>query len=138
MLGPGPYFAYAEAHGIEPGGASVKKEMIRQAHAEKRDPTEAEIEAAQSVVVADGLKDPYSAMFSDLWAYDADDLGDDGKTVVVCGKVNAKNSFGGYVGDTDFHALIADVGGSMLPIAAQMKDMAVALCLMGTYPGAEK
>ncbi|MAR57097.1 MAG: hypothetical protein CMM93_07940 [Rickettsiales bacterium] len=44
------------------------------------------------------LKDPYSAKFSELR------IEKFGKGKVVCGKVNAKNSYGGYTGSTDFVA----------------------------------
>ena len=52
--------------------------------------------------VARGLKDPYSAMFGGMRAT----LRQDGM-VTVCGYVNAKNSFGGYVGMTPFMGLLA-------------------------------
>ncbi len=41
-----------------------------------------------------GLKDPDSANFEDVKAYP--------KEQVACGKVNAKNSYGGYTGFEDF------------------------------------
>lgn len=46
-----------------------------------------------SARVAAALKDPESARFSDWKAYR-----NSNGTVDVCGKVNAKNSFGGYSG----------------------------------------
>jgi hypothetical protein len=50
------------------------------------------IEAAHDLV-KDGLSDPDSALFKD----DREYAQKDGK-VVVCGRVNAKNRMGGYVG----------------------------------------
>lgn len=56
--------------------------------------------------VASGLKDPESARFSPLMVAVRS-----GNTVHVCGYVNAKNSYGGYVGEKPFYATgIADLG----------------------------
>ena len=49
--------------------------------------------------VRDSMKDPSSAQFEDVQAV----AYQDGK--VVCGSVNAKNSYGGYVGFTPFVAV---------------------------------
>lgn len=61
-------------------------------------PTKAEVAAIQKAVT-DKLKDPGSAQFGLMTA---------GKTVtggiVACGYVNAKNSFGGYVGMSPYIA----------------------------------
>lgn len=65
------------------------------------------LSAAATKVIQDGvrksLKDPNSAMFGTMVA--AKGAGDAG--VYVCGYVNAKNSFGGYTGDTPFMGLLA-------------------------------
>lgn len=59
------------------------------------DPTITQVPVPPSVTeyVAQQLKDPDSAKFRNLEAFD----GEQGR-VVVCGEVNAKNSFGGYTG----------------------------------------
>lgn len=46
--------------------------------------------------IAEQLKDPYSAVYSDLRTRRSE-----GRTV-LCGQVNAKNSFGGYIGKRPF------------------------------------
>ena len=53
--------------------------------------SKAQVEAAKSAIVAT-LKDPESARFGNITT--------DGK--IVCGTVNAKNAFGGYVGPKVF------------------------------------
>ena len=62
--------------------------------------SEAQIEAVQSVV-RDGLKDPDSARFGTIAAGVIDETG-----FMVCGYVNARNSFGGYVGMTVFSGVM--------------------------------
>lgn len=47
--------------------------------------------------VSKGLKDPYSAQFSELYGVRTRK----GK-VIICGTVNAKNSYGGYTGEKTF------------------------------------
>lgn len=47
------------------------------------------------------FKDPDSALFRNLAVYQG--LGDD-KPLSLCGEVNAKNSFGAYVGYVEFYA----------------------------------
>jgi hypothetical protein len=56
--------------------------------------------AQQSVsrAVADQMKDPNSAEFRNWHAFESQ------SGLLVCGEVNAKNSFGGYVGFTHFVA----------------------------------
>lgn len=54
--------------------------------------------------VAKGMKDPESARFDDKMA---DAKKPDG-TITVCGYVNGKNSFGGYVGMSPFIGILAD------------------------------
>lgn len=67
---------------------------------EKIVPPEARAEEARNAVKAI-LKDPESAQFRNLYTKS---IG--GKlvgSVVVCGEVNAKNSYGGYIGFTRFY-----------------------------------
>lgn len=49
------------------------------------------------------LKDPYSAVFSNVIAF----RDKNSRAIHVCGLVNAKNSFGGYVGNRIFYGLSA-------------------------------
>jgi hypothetical protein len=59
------------------------------------------------------LKDPQSATFGGILASDA------GQGVkYVCGVVNAKNSFGGYTGDTVFLGLLASLHAQGTTIAS--------------------
>ena len=67
------------------------------------------LEAVRSV-----LKDPYSAQFEDLRVVDYQA----GK--VVCGHVNAKNSYGGYVGSVPF---VAGVGTAILYTESEYNDI---------------
>ena len=70
-------------------------------------PTEAaeKLTAAQEEKVLDGLrkklKDPNSAILGQIKAGT-----EEGGTINVCGFVNAKNSFGGYTGDTPFFGVL--------------------------------
>lgn len=63
----------------------------------EREVTEAALEQVRNL-----LKDPDSAQFKDVRLVDYRD----GK--VVCGRVNAKNSYGGYVGYKQFVAGVND------------------------------
>jgi hypothetical protein len=65
-------------------------------------------EAEKSVIseaVLDSLKDPESARFAWPPYRDGSDL--------YCGYVNAKNSFGGYVGDARFSAFVVPIDGEI-------------------------
>ncbi|TQI75338.1 hypothetical protein FHT98_3119 [Bosea sp. AK1] len=56
--------------------------------------------AEQAILVAalkTELKDPYSAVLSNVRTYKS------GVHIFTCGMVNAKNSFGGYTGAVPFH-----------------------------------
>ncbi|MBS7696272.1 MULTISPECIES: hypothetical protein [unclassified Chelatococcus] len=68
----------------------------------------AQIDAIQSAVKRD-LKDPYSAHFGEIKAT----RGADG-TVVACGFLNAKNSFGAYTGMKPFAAGLIEASGKYL------------------------
>jgi hypothetical protein len=60
-----------------------------------------QLTSTQVTFIQDGvrreLKDPFSAVFGELKAVRHPD-----NTFTVCGAVNAKNSFGGYIGDNLF------------------------------------
>lgn len=65
-------------------------------------------QAAYLQVVLDSLKDPDSAQFKDLqWSIDHEHYGDS-----LCGWVNAKNSFGWYVGYHPFAVTAKPLKGS--------------------------
>ena len=66
------------------------------------DPKQALITKAEQSV-RQSLKDPDSAEFSDVQVKGV--VSDDLAVAVVCGQVNAKNSFGGYVGYRRFYFL---------------------------------
>lgn len=73
------------------------------------------LEAAARMAVQQTLKDPGSAQFQPArWAF-YDPTGG----TIVCGAVNAKNSFGGYVGFAPYYALISQTG---RPIYAQVQE----------------
>ena len=54
--------------------------------------------------VIDGMKDPGSAQLRNLVAYDLSD----GQGRAICGEVNGKNAFGGYVGFQPFFLRVKD------------------------------
>ncbi|MCM2441059.1 hypothetical protein HGO34_15165 [Agrobacterium vitis] len=58
-------------------------------------------EALVEQTVRDGFKDPESARFDEVAATQSQDGG-----VVVCGLVNARNSFGGYAGRSPFMGML--------------------------------
>ncbi|MGP9499594.1 MULTISPECIES: hypothetical protein [unclassified Halomonas] len=59
---------------------------------------ENQIEEAQAAVRG-ALKDPDSANFRDVHGIS---VAEDGPLIAVCGEVNAKNSYGGYIGYNRF------------------------------------
>ncbi len=69
--------------------------------------------AQQSVMrsVADQMKDPYGAQFRNWHAFESQ------KGLLICGEVNAKNSYGGYVGFTHFVAHASSDGRLLTPSA---------------------
>lgn len=62
------------------------------------------------------LKDPQSATFKML------PINEDGAPGTYCGMVNAKNSFGGYVGDTPFMATVTRRAGEVVSSFAMLPD----------------
>lgn len=83
--------------------------------------------------VANKMKDPNSAEFRDWHAFQSQ------KGLLVCGEVNAKNSYGGYVGFTHFVAH-ASADGRLLSPAALASSGAGPDALMDSiwrqyYPG---
>ncbi len=66
--------------------------------------TEADKEAVKKGVIG-VLKDPTSALFGDMQATKSVD-----GVVTVCGYVNGKNAYGGYVGDKPFAGVLTGTG----------------------------
>jgi hypothetical protein len=70
--------------------------------------------AAQQVVMqsaANQMKDPNGAEFRNWHAFESQN------GLIVCGEINAKNSFGGYVGFTHFIAHTSPDGHLLTPAA---------------------
>lgn len=57
-------------------------------------------EAAAKKAVSDTLKDPYSAVFDGIFGTSISPSS--AKATVICGTVNAKNSYGGFTGSKKF------------------------------------
>lgn len=82
-------------------GGGATRSSLNQAPAQMVELT-AEQRGDVETGVRRGLKDPNSAMFGSMKAAVDREKAD---TYVVCGWVNSKNSFGGYVGDQPFYAV---------------------------------
>jgi hypothetical protein len=88
-------------------------------------PLPGELERARAAVSA-RLRDPYSARFEGLYVLRGSTGGRS-----VCGMVNAKNAFGGYVGNTAFHFMTPNLvmmandvlGESLLPRVCQERTV---------------
>lgn len=79
------------------------------------------METAAHEAVKGELKDPYSARFHDLKAFNYAIA--DYPTVQVCGFVNAKNSYGAYAGKVPFRAvLIGSEDNGFSGLDAQLAD----------------
>ncbi|ECF3885518.1 hypothetical protein E4A63_17390 [Salmonella enterica subsp. enterica serovar Ank] len=59
--------------------------------------------------VKQSLKDPDSAKFSDLWFSPDANNGKPKISGYVCGRVNAKNAFGAYVGEAPFFIYVGEL-----------------------------
>jgi len=68
-------------------------------------PTNSQLESRATQEFASHLKDPGSAEFRNLYLHNIKASGLS-KSAYVCGEVNAKNSFGAYVGYTRFYIYI--------------------------------
>jgi hypothetical protein len=90
--------------GCQTGTASVAQTNLPPAPGTSRySLNKKEIDAVMTGVKA-VLKDPQSATFGEMLASDA------GKGVkYVCGVVNARNSYGGYTGDTAYTGILASL-----------------------------
>ncbi len=76
-----------------------------------------DLEGATQALLRESLKDPDSAQFRRLRALD----GGNG-FIVVCGELNGKNAFGGYVGFHPFYALLRPNGpGKYMPVSSYLE-----------------
>lgn len=77
---------------------------------------------AVRVGVTDGMKDPESARFGDRMAGAKQPNG----LITVCGYVNGKNSFGGYVGMSPFIGMLPEPSGpfKLMDIGSSASDRA--------------
>ena len=78
--------------------------------------------------VREQLKDPSSAQFSELEMKKTSD----GSMNVLCGQVNAKNSFGGYVGARPFTAVKSNRGDDIAADISESANCAEALRIAET------
>jgi hypothetical protein len=93
--------------------------------------------AAQRVVgraAADQMKDPVSAQFRNWHAFTSQN------GLLICGEINAKNSFGGFVGFTHFVAHASPDGRLLTPTAIAAKpgggpDIMIDQIWRQYYPG---
>ncbi|WP_372400135.1 hypothetical protein [Azospirillum sp. HJ39] len=79
------------------------------------------LQAAIEEGARSSLKDPDSAKFKDIVAFKT-------KTgsIAGCGLINAKNSYGGYIGYTPFRTVVATSNGKFTGIDAHLQE--------GKYP----
>lgn len=129
---------YASDRGIPANMSSVFDQMAAEARGQRRDASPEEIEATIKAV-KDSLMDPYSADVQIEWAYPTKR-----GWIAVCGRVNAKNGYGAYVGFKWFNVPVARVPTSdadqavYLGLSPLFEDLGgLDMCLIGTYVGAE-
>lgn len=79
-------------------------------------------EKAIRAAVGEKLKDPYSAVLSDMARRTVPNA-KGVPTDVVCGLVNAKNSFGGYVGPRPFVYFLGDREAYVVDVRAGPNDL---------------
>ena len=84
---------------------------------------------AVRVGVANGMKDPESARFGDRMVAAKQPNG----LITVCGYVNGKNSFGGYVGMSPFVGMLADLPSGPFKLmdigsSARDREFVIKLC----------
>lgn len=103
--------------------------------------TEANMEHRARDVLSDTLYDATSAQFRDLWTIN------DGKSKMICGNVNAKNQFGGYIGFRHFVVSYEQRFGVIDPIIGEaemgdskeaMEERAVSDGFKAIWPECEK
>ena len=74
-------------------------------------PSDADLRVSAQMAVQAQLRDPGSAQFRDVIVVRQD------SSTAVCGEVNAKNGFGGYIGYTSFVAI-----GSLVQLQTKRDD----------------
>lgn len=80
-------------------------------------PEEQAISRAEDAI-KNTLKDPYSVIFSNIYIGSRDNI-----SITICGSMNAKNSFGGYIGPRRFYvSIITDPGFPVYPKIDDSRD----------------
>lgn len=101
--------------------------------------------AAVEKKVREEMKDPASAIFSERMKIAGTILEgkDSGTGYLVCGRVNGKNSYGGYVGAQPFRASVLDLSGKPFVVTASIASerfdrlFSLHICeQLGIYPPA--
>lgn len=109
-------------------GASLPSLSERVATARARGLKSVELYASEEGEVRRGvaavLKDPNSAQYGKFRGY----LDDEGR-VIVCGTINARNSFGGYTGDAAFYGLLMNDVLALGVIDSATSNLARRTCL---------
>ena len=100
--------AYAQDRNIQPTAERVFQDMLqRSRQARKSEELSDEQRRELESVVAENLLDPQSALFhEELYRVDRQSGAGAGAVDTICGRVNARNSFGGYVGYRYFQVRI--------------------------------
>lgn len=94
--------------------------------AEPRDLTASERSLVEAIMKRK-LRDPGAAQFQSMGAVD------EGERVLVCGELNAKNVYGGYVGFVPFYGrIIIDAGSPYFHLTALADDQATELRIRQT------
>jgi hypothetical protein len=137
-IGPGTKAAmkaYAEANGIPNTMSDLIAHMVKRPIekridlSKKSEELSSSIRSATEAAVKEQLMDPYSAVIEIGNVYISG-----GRYIAVCGTVNAKNSYGAFVGATAFQVLLTisifnDYTGGDVTMADKGAEM---LCLLGT------
>jgi len=89
-----PIGFYAKKYGLEATSENVFKEMMERNISSRIPVEEGDFRSKVEDVVKSSLKDPSSAIFGEIFEIEG--------TPYVCGYVNARNSYGGYVGEKIF------------------------------------
>ncbi|MBW6507344.1 MAG: hypothetical protein K0B00_11410 [Rhodobacteraceae bacterium] len=125
------FSAYAADHGVKPIVEDIYRKLAETALLTRRDLTDGEMAAAVDAV-KEQLLDPYSADVVVEFGYPGNR-----EIVVACGRVNAKNRYGGYVGFKWFTVTMMQLPNTVLALTPTLNDeLAFDLCQLGTYPGA--
>lgn len=120
--------AYASEQDIEATTQAVVENMIERAREEQRELTDLQAGAAVEGI-KNALNDPYSADIKTHFGY----LTSRG-IILVCGEVNAKNTYGAYTGFQWFNIpLMPSLSGSYRALSPDFaEDGALEYCMLGT------